>query len=507
MIDKDRKNELKIGVFLSIAGIILSCLIQILYTPFYIKELGTTDYGINSLVQSIISYISMLSFGVGNTLVRYILKYRNDNDEESEKNLNGIFFYFFIFIMILSFFLGIYIYFKIPNFFNRSFTEENLKKLQQIFLLMLITTIFSFPTIVFTANITSYQKFIYLKGINLLKIILIPIFGIILLFNGFGLVEIVIFNMVISFLSYFLDIYYSIKLKFKIKLLNLKFNIIKEVFFYSFYIFLHLIIDRIYWNTDKIIIGKFIGSEEVGIYSIATIFNMVYLNLSTSISSVFFPKVSKLVFENKTKEISNFFIKIGRSQYIILGLISSGFIIFGKEFIYLWLGKSFEKVYTISLWIMIPLTVPLIQSIGISIIQAQNKHKFRAIMYFIIALLNILWSILLVKKLGIEGCAIATGLSFILGHIIMMNLYYHFKIKINIILFWKNILKMTVPIVIASIIGIFLNKVINVYSIQNFIIKITFYSLIYFKFMYFMGMDLEEKNEVRKILKIKRNDL
>ena len=65
------KSELKIGSILSVLSIILNSLISIFYTPMYMKYLGTTDYGINSLVQSIMGYIGMLNLGLGSAMVRY----------------------------------------------------------------------------------------------------------------------------------------------------------------------------------------------------------------------------------------------------------------------------------------------------------------------------------------------------------------------------------------------------------------------------------------------------
>ena len=253
---------------------------------------------------------------------------------------------------------------------------------------------------------------------------------------------------------------------------------------------------QVYWGTDRIIIGKFIGPLAVGIYSIASVFNNIYMSLSTAISGVLFPRINKLVVEEKYDHLSDMFIRIGRIQYILLGLISSGFIVFGNEFIYLWLGKGYTEVYKIALWIMIPLTIPLIQNTGIAIMQARNQHQFRSVVYFFIAILNIVVSILLVKNYGAIGCAIATGISFTLGNIIIINIYYWKRVDIDIPLFWKNIFKMSIPVVITMIIGYGLNHFINEYRIITFILKGSIYVVIYTILMWLIGMNKEEKTEV-----------
>lgn len=495
------KNELKIGSILSLSSVILGSLIQILYTPMYMKYLGTSDYGINSLVQSIMGCIGILNLGLGSAIVRYTIRYRSEGKIEEEKSLNGMFLTIFFVIMGISILIGFYLYFMIPTLFIEKFTSIELRKTQKVFIIMMISTAISFPVSVFTTNIVSRQKFIYQKGLSLIKLVITPIVGAILMIKGFGLLAVVISVVVLNLIIYIFDVFYAFKLGVKVKFKNFDINILKDISKYSFYIFLNIIIDRIYWGTDRIIIGKYIGTSAVGIYAIASIFNQVYIQLSSSISGVLFPKVNLLIIDNKLKEVSDLFIKVGRIQYILLGLISSGFIVFGKEFIFLWLGSGYSEVYIVSLWLIIPLTIPLIQNTGIAIMQARNLHQFRSIVYLFIAILNIVNSIQLVKSYGMIGCAVATGLSFIFGHIIIMNIYYQRRINIDIILFWKNIFKMTIPIIIVFILGIIMNKFINNYSFKTFIFKGSSYTLFYLIFMYFMGMNIEEKNEVKKLLK------
>ncbi|MGL4672848.1 oligosaccharide flippase family protein, partial [Cetobacterium sp.] len=331
------KNELKIGSALSILTILVGSLIQIFYTPLYMKYLGTTDFGINSLVQSMMGYIGMLNLGLGNAMLRYTVRYRAEGKIEEEKSLNGMFLTIFLILMLVSLVIGTYIYLNIPNFFSDKFTLEELLKTRRVFLIMMLNVAVSFPVGVFSTNIASREKFLYQRGILLIKTISIPIIGAILMINGFGLISVTASTVLLGLIVSIFDVFYAKYLGMRIKFNKFDYKILKEIFHYSFYIFLNIIIDRVYWGTDRVIIGKYIGVGAVGIYSIASIFNQLYMNFSTAISGVLFPKINRLIIEDKHNEISNLFIKVGRLQYIILGLISSGFILFGKDFIYLWL--------------------------------------------------------------------------------------------------------------------------------------------------------------------------
>ena len=499
------KSELKIGSILSVLSIILNSLISIFYTPMYMRYLGTTDYGINSLVQSIMGYIGMLNLGLGSAMVRYTVRYRTEGKIEEEKSLNGMFLVIFSIIMLISIFIGTYIYYALPNMFAEKFTLEELIKTKKVFVITMIGTAVSFPVSVFSTNISSRERFLYQKVLGLLKMIITPVAGAVLMINGFGIVAVVSVTIILGLITNVFDIVYAFKIGMRLKFKNFDFEILKDISKYSFYIFLNIIIDRVYWGTDRIIIGKFIGPLAVGIYSIASVFNNIYMSLSTAISGVLFPRINKLVVEEKYDHLSDMFIRIGRIQYILLGLISSGFIVFGNEFIYFWLGKGYTEVYKIALWIMIPLTIPLIQNTGIAIMQARNQHQFRSVVYFFIAILNIVVSILLVKNYGAIGCAIATGISFTLGNIIIINIYYWKKVDIDIPLFWVNIFKMSIPVVITMTIGHVLNHFINEYRIITFILKGSMYVVIYTILMWLKGMNKEEKieilNPIRKIFR------
>ncbi|MGO2118131.1 MAG: oligosaccharide flippase family protein [Fusobacterium sp.] len=490
------RNELKIGSVLSIATLILGSLVQIIYTPMYMKYLGTSDYGIMSLARSLVNYVGILNMGIGSAILRYTVRYRTEGKIEEEKALNGMFIIIFIVISIIASFVLMYLYARIPHFFKESFTNTELIKTKQAFLVMGINLVISFPLSVFSANIISREKFLYQRGLRLVTTLLNPIIGAILMINGFGLIPVVISMALITFCTYFFDLFYAIKLGMGINFKNINWSVSKEIFAYSFFIFLNMIIDKINWEVDNVIIGKYIGTVAVGLYSLSRIINQVYMGFSGSISGVLFPRINKLLVEKKYGEINNMFLKAGRIQYVLLGLISSGFLLLGKDFIYLWLGEGYGVVYKVVVLVMIPLTISLIQNTGISIMQAMNKHQFRSVVYGIIAILNIFISIILVKNYGILGCAFGTSLSFVVGNIVIMNIYYHKVIKIDMILFWKNIFQMTIPILIALLFGYFLNKYFRNINLLNFLIKGSLYSLVYMILMWKISLNEYEKKQL-----------
>ena len=107
-----KKNELKLGAILSYAVIILNMLISVIYTPILTRSLGTSEYGLYSLISSIISYLTVLDLGFGNAIIVYTTRYRAKHQKEEEEKLHGMFFEIYTFIGIIAGLIGIILYFN-----------------------------------------------------------------------------------------------------------------------------------------------------------------------------------------------------------------------------------------------------------------------------------------------------------------------------------------------------------------------------------------------------------
>ena len=180
-------------------------------------------------------------------------------------------------------------------------------------------------------------------------------------------------------------------LKIKPRFKHLPITLIKELVKFSVFVFIGSIVDMLFWATDKVLIGAVLGSVQVAIYNIGGTFISIFQNITSVISSVFSPQASSIVFKNKPIEDStNLMIKVGRIQYLIVALILSGFVVFGKDFLVYWAGKGYEDSYYIALLTMVPIAIPLIQNIAFSTTLAMNKISFRSYIYIFIALINVI---------------------------------------------------------------------------------------------------------------------
>ena len=264
--------------------------------------------------------------------------------------------------------------------------------------------------------------------------------------------------------------------------------------------------DRIYWSTGQFVLGATVGTVAIAIFSVAIHIEGIYMSFSTAISTVFLPRVTAMVTkEGNEKDISDLFIKTGRIQYCVLAFILSGFIVFGQDFINIWAGKDYSDAYLITVIFLVPLTIPLIQNLGITILQARNQMKFRSLLYIVIAVVSLIFQIILAKYYGSIGCACAISGALVIGQIIIMNIYYQKRQGIDIAQFWKEITKMSILPLLLVFSGLLFLKYFKIHSILTFIMAIACFSAVYLPLFWHFSMNNYERELVaaplRKIIR------
>ena len=489
-------NQLKAGALMSYLSIVITIIIGLLYTPIMLRLLGQSEYGLYSLIGSVVGYLSILDLGLGNAIVRYTARNRVVGDRDAESNLNGMFLILYSLIGVLTLSIGAVLYFRIETMFGNTLTAVEIEKAKIMTILLIFNFAVSFPLGVFASIIQAHERFVFVRLIGILRSILNPCVILPLLFWGYGSVAMVVTNTILNIGCLLINIFYCvIVLNTRIHFKSFDMVLLKEIAGYSFFIFLNVIVDKVYWSTGQFILGIVSGTMVVAVYAVAMQLNTMYIMFSNAVSGVLLPRITMMVANNSSnEELSQIMIKVGRVQYVIIVYILSGFILFGEAFITLWAGPIYVDAYYILLMVIIPITVPLIQSVGITILQAKNRNAFRSVVYLSIAILNVLVSIPLAKVWGGFGCAVATGASLLIGNVVIINIYYYRQIGLNIPLFWKNIVRMSIPVVIALLCGYGINHFIVKDSFLLLAIKILLFSVVYILLMWLLGLNTYEKN-------------
>ncbi len=504
------KNQIKIGAALSYLSVIMQMIIQLLYTPVMINLLGQNEYGLYTLVGSVVSYLSLLSFGATGAYTRFYMRFRQNGDQHAVGRLNGMFLTIFLIMSAAAIFTGGILVQFAPQIFGNKLSPAETEKAAVLMRILVFNIALTFPSSVFDSIVSAHEHFIFQRILSLLTVLFNPLICLPLLLAGHGSTAIVIITLILSSIKLVINIWYCIK-KLKVQFIfrQFDFSLLNEILVFSSFVFINMIIDQVNWSVDKYILGRVAGTGEVAVYGVGATINSAFIGFSTAISSVFAPKINEIAAAGKNNMmyvLTELFTKIGRVQYIILGLIASGFVIFGKYFITdIYVTHEYEQSYYTALMLILPAMIPLIQNTGIEIQRALNKHKFRSLVYFAMAIINIIISIPLAKLWGSTGSALGTAIGLITANGLIMNIYYHKAIGINIMFFWKSILKLSKGLIIPFIAGAFIMNFISFGSIFEFALWVLFYMIIYCLSVFILGMNNDEKESITGLIKLKIN--
>lgn len=500
-------NQRKVGVILSYAGQFTKILISIIYTPIMLRLLGQSEYGLYQLVYSVVSYLSILSLGFSSSYMRFYSRYKAKKDEDGVARLNGMFLLIFASLSVVCILCGCVMLGNIRGIFGRGLTDSEYATAKVLMALLVVNLALTFPNSVFTCAITAHERFIFQKFLILLQNICNPLLALPMLIMGYGSIGMVSVTTFLTLLVLVMNIYYSFHdLHIIFCFRGFQVGLLKEMWVFTFFIFIIQIIDQVNWSVDKFLLGRFVGTTVVAVYGVGGQINSMYLEFSNSISNVFVPKVNRIIAEfDDNVELTQLFTKVGRIQFMVLGLVLTGFIFFGKPFISMWAGYEYSASYVVALLLIVPVTVPLIQNLGIEIQRAKNMHKACSIVYLFIAICNVFISIPLIKLMGPVGAALGTAISLIAGNTIFMNWYYHARIGMNMFYFWKEIAKLIPALIAPCVVGTVIMKFTNITSLVKLGMFVVVYTAVYGLLMYFLGMNEEEKQlvmgPIRKILR------
>ena len=460
-------NQLKAGVALNFASTALRLGTAFFMTPYVLSCLGAVEYGTYTLVSSVIMWMILADFGISATVSRYVAEFRAKKDQKKEAVFLSNVMLLNIISGLVVFVAGIIVYWNI-SFLFPSLHGENLENFKVMYLISFSYTVLYFPFKVFAGIPAGHQKFIVPGLINIASAMLAVAASVLFLWWGYKAITLVIINVASGFAILAGSIFYSIKsLGTRIQW-EISPEIVKIILKYSCWIFVGSIADLLYWKTGNIIIARTSGPMDVTLFSLGINFSNYFIIVSSAVAGVFFPKIGSMVALNQTNQT----LWVGRT-----------------------LGSSTYICWIIGLLVVIPLSLPLVQNLGIQIVQAKNMHNYRAVILLLIAVCNVIVGYMLSKSFGAPGLAAGTALSLICGQCIAMNYFYHKKVGINIKVFFSRLLKGSLlPALILSATGALLARLIPMSSLVPFFTGIFLFTACYILCAWLFYMNDSEKS-------------
>lgn len=397
------------NLIIGAAGKIILLGATFLVRTLFIRILGVEYTGISSLYTNILSYLNLADLGMGSVLIFELYRPMQEKDEETVSLYVSLFqkIYFGVICAVLG--VGLCL---LP--FLQIITNSSLDRGHLIgyYLLYLADSVCSYFVVYRTTVIEADQKRYVTQTVDIAtKLVMYICQSIYLIlcrdFVGYLCIQ-VVFTILKNIILHIVAtrMYPYLKRRPERKLSPEK---VRSIFKNVRATFISKLSNVVLNQTDSIIISVFLGVVVVGYY---TNYNMIIVYIN-SINSILYSSleasVGNLNSEHNMEKSYLMYKRMSLAFAIFTALCTTGYLCTIQDFIDIWIGNQYIQPIGLVVAILFMLYMNL--SMNAVSMYRQTMGFFREVqrVYPVMALLNILLSIFLVKLIGIPGIPLGTA--------------------------------------------------------------------------------------------------
>jgi O-antigen/teichoic acid export membrane protein len=491
-----RQRERHIGAAFGLLHVFAGVASRLLIVPITLHYLDGAEFGLYQLMGAFVGYLALIDFGISGTLGRFIAKYQALNNRVSQDNVFSMCLIIYAFLAAILAFVGWLLYLNLEGFFSESLTPNEIEQAKVMFLILCGSVCVTVLGQAFAGVNAGHERFIYSRIIDTVSMLAKVVVVAAVLALGQRAIGIVLAEAFINLCVLALNAAYAhVVLGVRYRLHYWDGELLAEIVSFAFWTFLAALVLQINFRLGSVLLGAMTTTTLVGTYAIALQINTLYNALPTTISSVFLPRITRLVVDDAHgDQLTQSIIGPSRYQLMLMGGVLGGFILFGRQFIMLWAGAEYMDAWTAALFILVPVTIPLCQNTILSILYAKMLNRDRALITLAFAVISGVSAVVLIRFFGLYGPAIATGLALLVGHGFIMNLYYHYRVGLNMRLFFSKISERVLPVImVTTILGAAFRYLPVGDGWMGLMVRVSLFLLLYTGTMWFAGMNDNER--------------
>ncbi len=395
------------SIFLNLIITVWISITLFLVNRYFAFYLGVPNLGLMKLFTQLLAYLNLAEIGLASASTYALYKPLAEKNYKQISivinTITSLYNKIFLFILMIGLFLNPII----PFFIKDKIIDRSIYLYWSLYV---ISTALSYSFVKYSILFAADQKFLFVRliqGGSRIFCQLLQILVIIKLQSFLIFILLLILDNVIQYVFYKLyyikNYSYIFKTKIKDKSIT---NNLKNLFW-------HKVAGLVVFNTDLILISKFISLEIVGIYASYQMIIQMIMTIISIVLNVLRPKIGKYIAENSKENIFNYWKNLNILSLFVSILFSVCTYKLINNFIFLWLGKDFILPKLTVILILTNLFVQCFR--GITDIFKDGSGFFDDIHLPISeAVINFVISIILVQYIGLNGVIIGTIFSNIL---------------------------------------------------------------------------------------------
>jgi O-antigen/teichoic acid export membrane protein len=419
-----RARLLITGVFLNWAAFVIAAIVSFFLSPFLVHHLGNAAYGVWILANSSIAYMALLDLGMRGAVTHFVAKHHAVGNHADSSSAVSVALAFRVLmalaITVVSLTLAAFAakLFRMP--------VELWTAARWAIVITGLNLSFTLLAGVFAGVLTGLQRFDLVSGLAVAQTLLGAASTVWVLTHGYGIVALACTQLTVSVFLGILTVGLSFQLypQLRVGLALLNKEILKELWCYSFYLFVIAATGQLIYYTDNLVVGAFLSVEAVAFYAIGGRFIEYFGQLGASLSQTFLPVASNMAAKEQADPLRRLLIQGTRVALIVSLPIAWALFFRSQTFIGLWMGRPYAQPSGQVLRVLLLSAVAVTcNRVGGNIILGLGRHKPFAIWQSCEAVANLILSIYMVRRIGIIGVAWGTVLPSLVSQIVLWPRY------------------------------------------------------------------------------------
>lgn len=422
-IESQSNRQIVLGGLISYGIIGLNVLLGLIYTPWILRTVGSSQYGLYTLASSLIA-LFLMDFGMSAAVTRFIAVYRAKDDKLGINQVFTIVVKLYFGIMAVVAIILFFVFWNLTTIYANLEPVE-LEMFKGVFTITAFCVVVCFPVNVCNGVLNAYEKFVALKLSDVINRIGTVIVTFIALSANGGIYALILISGIFNIITFAVKLFIMWR-KTSVRFIPLYFDgkKLKEIATFSAWSTVSSIAQQMIFNIMPTILAMTLNTAAITMYGFANVIEGYVSTITGAINGLFLPKISRVIKDDKDASgILPLMTRVGRINQSIVSLLFIGVLITGKKFIGLWLGTEYLDVYYCMVMLIMPYCLSSSLQIANSSIIAMNKIHYTAIINICTGVFNLVAVCLVAPHFGVIGVCSCISVTYLLRTLFNLLVY------------------------------------------------------------------------------------
>jgi|SRR5579872_1371288 len=428
-------RKLASGSIFRMVTTIATALVSVLIMPFVVHSLGDRDFGIWTLIATLLGYYGLLELGLAAAVSRYLAHSLGAADHDECNRVFNTSLQLYLVLGAVALLLSMGMAALAPRFTTH---PGDAFLFRRLILILGMSIGLMFPSRVYKGVLEAHLRFDIASGLDLLSLSLRTALIFPVLDAGYGVLGLAWTTLLAGIPSFLLQIYFAHK-QLPFLRINRRFwkrTTARSLFSYSSYSLIANLANVLRFKLDAVVVAGYISLAAVTHYRIGSVLTQYFFDLMSAMMGVFPAVFSRQDGARAYEEMNRTFFFASKLAICISSFIGFGMLMWGRAFIIRWMGPKYADSYAVLLILVIGVTISLWQGPSISLLFGISKHKVFAICNALEGVANLGLSLWLVRSYGMYGVALGTLFPMVVNKLFVQPVYVCWVAKID---FWEYV--------------------------------------------------------------------